>query len=144
MTMITGINHFVGHIYNYSPPELPFRAGSGIPPISASGIHGANHLGGPNYSARLSSVLQDSRAITDVGIIGAELLMFRRRFSRAAFQRNPVSFSSLQNRYALEVSTAGQGVLDQAFDACCKPVLHFPIKVLVLGDITVGNRSYCR
>ena len=147
MTMITGINHFVGHIYNYSPPELPFPGWVRYTTYFSERNTWWEYVNRwTDYSARLSSVLQDSRAITDVGIIGAEYDVWAKEgFSRAAFQRNPEYLFHLWEPLANIGSTCdylSQGVLDQAFDACCKPVLHFPYKVLVLGDVrSVTDRT---
>lgn len=140
MTMITGINHFVGHIYNFSPPEAPFPGWVRYTTYFSERNTWWKHVGlWSDYSARLSSVLQDSRAVTDIGIISAEYDVWTRHgFSRAAFQKNPTYLFHLWESLANIGSTCdylSQGVLDKAFDAACDPLLHFPYKALVLGEV---------
>jgi len=73
LSYITGVNHLILHGFNYSPPEIPFPGW-----IRYGTYLNENNPWWPyfrlwaDYSARLSHVLQQSRAQIDIAILGPE------------------------------------------------------------------------
>ena len=71
MNFITGINHSVLHGYNYTPPDVPF------PGLIRFGSYFSEHntwwpylRHWADYNARLSYVMQNTRPVSDIAIIG--------------------------------------------------------------------------
>jgi alpha-L-rhamnosidase len=71
MNFITGITHSVLHGYNYVPPDVPFpgwiRFGTYFSEHNSWWPYFSHWV---NYNARLSSVLQETRPVVEVAILG--------------------------------------------------------------------------
>ena len=107
MNFITGINHSVLHGFNYVPPDIPFP---GL--IRFGSFFSEHNTWWPylrlwtDYNARLSYVMQNTRPVSDIAIIGpASDIWSRHGLERRPFHLIPEYFHRLWEPIASVGST---------------------------------------
>lgn len=149
MTFITGMNHAVCHVFNFSPPEAGFPGWLRYTTFFSEHNTWWKYLPKwTEYNARISGVLQRTRPVMDIAVMGPEYEIWAAKgFDRTAFHITPFYLHHLWETLSNLGSSCdylGQGVLEKAFDAeQLNTQLHFPYKVLVLTDVNRITMKVC-
>jgi hypothetical protein len=102
LNFVAGINHLVLHGFNYSPPNIPFpgwvQYGTYFNENNTWWPYVSNFM---NYVSRLSSVLQESEAVSQIAILGPTADIWRKYgLDRNPFNTEPWYLHSLWQAFS--------------------------------------------